>query len=397
MKHLCVLISTVVIYSNASFFIGNSYLENEKFSSGNSKSVFNSNQINNYGTFSEPLDSIVSVPENTNTISNDSINIIPVEPIKTSTDTTGIIQPEPPLIKNDSISLIPAENLIPADSTGLIQMERKLPEDSTGLLRLDSNLVSDSLGLIQPGKNILTDSLSLVPKVQTDTVPRIKFRSVYIDSIEQGNPNFMEKKVLEIKWITEKRDTAIRYKNIMGFNAFYGVYTYGVGFGLFKRLGNDADFIANVNLSYAFDRRTVDDIDSAGNLSALDRESRIYPIVFNVGLEKYFMQNRIDWKIKPVLIFGFAPAIIPVTPNNLTFFKSLKKLQLSYGVGVFAALGFDWQAFNTFGINLTARYSFIPILAGKEIYYYKGFEVKNVGGFYVNLGVTLLQQYFSKD
>jgi hypothetical protein len=200
-----------------------------------------------------------------------------------------------------------------------------------------------------------------------------------------------------MKWITdEKRDTVIRYKNIMGFHTFYGTYSYGLGGGMFLRLSNDADFIANINFAYVFDRRTEGDLDSNGTMQDLERQSRLFSIIFNVGLEKYFMQNRIDWKIKPVLLFGFAPAIVFAAPYSESFFKSIFKSQVSFGVGVFAALGFDWQAFNKVGINLTARYSFIPII-GRDIYYYKGFLVKNVGGFYVNLGFTLLKEYFSKN
>jgi hypothetical protein len=383
MKHLCILILTIVICSNASFISSSPVKKIENPVLLFSEYTLITDSLKSSEESLIPLDSIVTVPGNELIVPKDTTNIIQTELPKLPVDTIGLIQKEPQIIPTDSTGLIQNDTLtVPTDSTGLIQPERIIP--------------GDSIGGLQPGKNTLLDSLNINKNLQKDTIPRIIYRSVYADSIEQGNPNFFPKNVIEIKWISEKRDTVIRYKNILGINTFYGVYTYGLGFGIFKRLSNDADFIANINLSYVFDRRTVEDIDTNSNILALDRESRLYPIVFNVGLEKYFMQNRIDWKIKPVLIFGFAPAIIITTPYQLTFFKSLKKIQLSYGVGVFAALGFDWQAFNKFGINLTARYSFIPVL-GKEIYYYKGFLVKNVGGFYVNLGVTLLQEYFSKN
>jgi hypothetical protein len=352
MKHLCILIISLAIYLNAFFSFSMEKKENLE--------LINSKFTNCLDTIKLNEESLISVDSNVKIPSNEFV--IPK-------DTSNIIQTELPVISSDTIGLIKNEQpLLPLDSTGLIHKEILIP----------------------------ADSLKVIQNVTNDTIQRIIYRSVYADSIEQQNPNFITRKVLEIKWITEKRDTVIRYKNIIGLNLFYGIYTYGFGAGIFKRLSNDADFIANINLSYVFDRRTNEDIDTNMNINTLIKESRMYPIVFNVGLEKYFMQNRIDWKVKPVLIFGFAPAIIPVVPYELTFFKSLKKIQLSYGLGVFAALGFDWQAFRKFGINLTARYSFIPIIAGKDIYYYKGFLVKNIGGFYVNLGVTLLQEYFGK-
>ncbi|MFA5405239.1 MAG: hypothetical protein WC358_09920 [Ignavibacteria bacterium] len=377
MKHLCIFIFSFVIYYNAFFPLTISEVKRE-ITEVNNKSSKLKSDTNELGEI--------------NLISLDSNLIIPENEFITPKDTNNLTQPVITNPINDTIGLIQNEQmLLSDDSTGLIQKEiPNILDDSTKLIQNES--------LITPGDTIKVlqqDSLNINKNLQKDTIPRIQFRSVYVDSIEQGNPNFFTKKVIEIKWISEKRDTVIRYKNIIGFNAFYGVYTYGIGFGIFKRLSNDADFIANINLSYVFDRRSTEDIDSNTIINALDRESRLYPIVFNVGLEKYFMQNRIDWKVKPVLIFGFAPAVILVTPHQLTFFKSLKKIQLSYGIGVFAALGFDWQAFNKFGINLTARYSFIPVI-GNEIYYYKGFLVKNVGGFYVNIGVTLLKEYFSK-
>lgn len=377
MKHLCILIVFSLIHSNAFFSL---YPQEYKYQK---TGVFAS-------TFKIPLDTNKTGEESL--ISIDTLVSLPPTELNLTKDTNATLQSEIPKMQVDTLSLIPQEiTKTPVDSN--FQSEPLLTPTDTGVMQTGKNVVQDSIGLI----GVPSDSLKIIPKVQKDSIPRIEYRSVYADSIELGNPNFFTKQVLEIKWITEKRDTAIRYKNLMGFNVFYGVYTYGLGFGIFKRLGNDADFIANVNLSYVFDRRTSEDIDTNRNITALIKESRMYPIVFNVGLEKYFMQNRIDWKIKPVLIFGFAPAIVPVVPYELTFFKSLKKLQLSYGIGVFAAVGFDWHMFKTVGVNLTARYSYIPILAGKDIYYYKGFLVNNVGGFYVNFGVTLLQQYFSKN
>lgn len=369
MKHLRILVFLFIICISAFFILSFTLIKKRNF---NESKLISSSKLDTNQTPGEsliPIDSIPSIPLKETKIGEDTIKLINIEPVKSSTDSIG-------LIKNEPI-------VSPFDSIGLIQAEIKTPIDSLGLIRKDTNIIADSL--------------NFPLKTREDSIPRIEFRSVYADSIEQGNPNFMQKKVIEIKWISEKRDTAIRYKNIIGANLFYGIYTYGFGAGIFKRLSNDADFIANINLSYGFDNRSNEDIDSNSIYPALYRESRFYPIVFNVGLEKYFMQNRIDWKVKPVLIFGFAPAIIPVVPYELTFFKSLKKIQIAYGLGVFAALGFDWQAFKKFGINLTARYSFIPVIAGKDIYYYKGFLVKNVGGFYVNLGVTLLQEYFSKN
>ena len=382
MKRLCILILTIVICSNASFVSPSQIerLDNPVLLNPEITLIIDSLKSSEESLI--PLDSIITVPGNELTVPKDTTNIIQTEPLKLPADTNDLIQKDPLTIPNDSIGLIQNDSLtVPFDSIGLIQPKKITP--------------GDSIGGLQPDKGTLLDSLNINKKIQNDTIPRIIYRSVYADSVEQGNPNFFTKKVIEIKWISEKRDTVIRYKNIIGINLFYGVYTYGLGFGIFKRLSNDADFIANINLSYVFDRRTVADIDSNSNILALDRESRLYPIVFNAGLEKYFMQNRIDWKIKPVLIFGFAPAVILVTPYQLTFFKSIKKLQVSYGLGVFTAMGFDWHISKKIGINLTARYSFIPVI-GKEIYYYKGFLVKNVGGFYVNLGITLLQEYYSK-
>ena len=108
------------------------------------------------------------------------------------------------------------------------------------------------------------------------------------------------------------------------------------------------------------------------------------------------MQNRTSWKIKPVFIFGFAPALIVVAPYSESFFKSLGKSQLSWGVGVFAHLGFDYQVAQKFGVNLTVKYSFIPVL-GREIYYYKDYLVKNIGSISVNLGFTILKEYYRKN
>lgn len=350
MKHLRILIILFVICSSAFIFLSFTYKKSDNFSFYNLEK-------------SHYLDTIKTEE---GLISIDSIESVPGKELINTKDTSTNTRPESEILINDSIGLIKPEIISPTDSLYLI--EEKFPSDSIFIIQKDIK----------------------------DTIRRIEFRSVYADSIEQGNPNFMPKKILEIKWITEKRDTAIRFKNIIGFDLFYGVYTYGFGFGIFKRLSNDADFVANINLSYVFDRRSKEDIDTNNNMSALDKVSRLYPIVFNVGLEKYFMQNRTDWKVKPILIFGFAPALIPVTPYELTFFKSLKKLKLAYGLGVYAALGFDWQALKRFGFNLTARYSFIPIVINRDIYYYRGFLVKNIGGFYIDLGFTLLQEYYGK-
>ena len=333
------------------------------------------------------------------------VNLVPL--IKEDSSIT--LPTNPSVTPKDSSTQIDTELHVPLlnlnDSTGFLQPEIKIPGDSTGLNKTDKTLITDSLGLIQPEKIITgdsiklktVDSLNLMNKTVKDTTSniRIEYRSVYTDTTDINY--IAPRKIIMFQWITDQnRDTVIRYKNVIGFNLFYGMYTYGFGAGIYKRISNDADFIANLNLSYLFDRRNSSDIDSTGNTAVLDKESRIYPIIINVGLEKYFLQNRTDWKIKPILIFGFAPALVISTPYELTFFRSIKKIQLSYGVGVFAALGFDWQAFRKFGINLTARYSFIPVLAGREVYYNKGFLVKNIGGFYVNLGFTLLKEYFGR-
>ena len=328
-------------------------------------------------------DTLISLPSNNFSDPKDTSDQINSElhiPLITPFDSTGLLQPE---------------KIIPLDSLGLIKTENKNLVDSLGLIQNENSLISDSIGLIQR-ENKKIDSLNIINIRTKDSLEnrRIDFRSVYTDTTDI---NYIPpRKIIMFKWITDNQDTVIRFKNILGFNIFYGYYTYGLGAGIYRRISNDADFIANLNLTYLFDRRTTEDIDSTGNLTVLDKESRLYPIIFNVGLEKYFLQNRTDWKVKPVLLFGFAPAVVISTPYELTFFRSLKKIQLSYGVGVFAALGFDWQAFQKIGINLTARYAFIPVLFGKEIYYYKGFLVKNVGGFYVNLGITLLKEYFGK-
>jgi hypothetical protein len=345
-----------------------------------------------------PVDSITSIPVNQNQNSLDTTGQINNEPIKpilefnnqNFSDSTKLPVNEPVKLNTDtSNTLINEPLIIPADSTGLIQMEKLIPFDSTGFIQNENNIPGDTLGIIKVQK-ITEDSVNVI-KIEK----RIDFRSVYTDSTDINYKP--PRKIIMFQWISdEKRDTVIRYKNIMGFNLFYGIYTYGLGYGLYKRISNDADFIANVNLSYVFDRHSENEIDSSMNVNYLKHESRMYPIIFNVGLEKYFMQNRIDWKVKPILIFGFTPAVIISTPYELSFFSSLKKIQLSYGIGVFAALGFDWQAFKKVGINLTARYSFIPIILGKEIYYYTGFKVKNIGGFYVNLGITLMKEYFGK-
>jgi hypothetical protein len=314
-----------------------------------------------------------------NSPSQDSISLTPINQ-PTTKDTTNQFKVEQPVNINDTSNLLNNVPLVsPTDSSSLIQEEKKIP--------------GDTLKKIQPLINDLPNNIIIIPK---DSISRIEFRSVYADSVEQNNPNFLTRKVLEIKWISDKRDTVIRFKNIVGLNFFYGMYTYGFGGGIYKRLSNDADFIANINFNYIFDNRTPSDLDSNGNLAELEHESRIYSIIFNVGLEKYFLQNRNSWKIKPILIFGFAPAIVFSAPYSLKMFSSFKKMQLSYGIGIFAALGFDYQAFKTFGINLSGRYSFIPVIIGRDVYYYKGFKVKNVGGFYVNLGVSLLKPFFSK-
>lgn len=333
-------------------------------------------------------------------IKQDSLPLLPSNSFSNPKDTSDQINSElhiPLISPFDSTGLLQPDSKLPADSSGLIKNDINIPGDSLGLIQNENLLINDSTGLIQVNKNIISDSINLLLKRNKDSTEnrRIDFRSVYTDTTDI---NYIPpRKIIMFKWITDNQDTVIRYKNILGFNIFYGYYTYGLGVGIYRRISNDADFIANLNLTYLFDRRSSEDVDSTGNMSVLDKESRLYPIIFNVGLEKYFLQNRTDWKIKPVLLFGFAPAIVISTPYELTFFRSLKKIQLSYGVGVFAALGFDWQAFQKFGINLTARYAFIPVLFGKEIYYYKGFLVKNVGGFYVNLGITLLKEYFSKN
>jgi hypothetical protein len=336
-----------------------------------------------------PTDS-VSLIDNNNILGTDSITTVySFKPLQQ--DTTKLKEIELQKNPGDTTNLFKNVPLInPTDSIGLIQVEKKIESDSLKIIQPFDN---DSSMTFQP---LINDSLKIIKVTPKDSIPRMQYRSVYVDSVEQGNPNFMPKKVIEIKWISEKRDTVIRYKNIIGLNLFYGSYIYGFGAGIYKRLSNDADFIANINFDYVFDSRTASDLDSNGNMTDLEHESRIYTITFNVGLEKYFLQNRTSWKIKPVLIFGFTPTIIFSTPYSLKMFQSFKKIQLSYGVGLFAALGFDYQAFNTVGINLTARYAFTPVLFGKDVYYYKGFKVKNVGGFYVNLGVTLLKPYFSR-
>jgi len=333
-----------------------------------------------------PVDSITTIPGNNFTIPVDTVSLIRTQPVDFGlpTDSIKLIRTEP-VLPEDSVKLIRTEPpVIGNDSINALQPVPLIsPEDSTGVLKVEIQNPADSLKRIE----LKRDSVTI----------RYEFRSVYADSVEQGNPNFLPRNVLMIKWITDqKRDTVIRYKNIVGFHAFYGTYNYGIGGGMFIRLSNDADFIANINFNYVIDRRTEGDLDSNGTLRDLERKSRLFTITFNAGLEKYFMQNRIDWKIKPILLFGFAPAIVLAAPYDVSFFKSIFKSQLSFGLGVFAALGFDWQAFKKVGINLTARYAFIPVL-GRDIYYYSGFKVKNLGGIYVNLGVTLLKEYFSKN
>lgn len=380
MKQLRILILFLIIYSIAFLAFSFTFENVGNKRHFNVQSGLKTRHVHTGNKFFPVLDTLEVIPSNEFPVTSDSTELKKSEPEKISTDTIGLINTEPLiLLPDDSLELVKPLKIIPADTIGIPKPEIYIPVDS-----------------LEPFRENIPDSLRLLYEKQSDTNQRIRFRSVYMDSIEQGNPRFSVRKIIMIKWITEKRDTVIRYKNLMGLNVFYGVYTYGFGYVIFKRLSNDADFFAGVNLSYAFDRRTSDDIDTNTGIFTLQKESRMYPIVFNVGLEKYFMQNRVDWKVKPVLIFGFAPAIIPVAPYELSFFSSFKKLQLAYGLGVFAAFGFDWQPFQKFGINLTARYSFIPVIAGKDIYYYKGFHVKNIGGFYVNLGFTLLREYFGK-
>lgn len=381
MSKLSVLIIFVAIYSITSFVSG--------FQDDKEEIIFlDTTELINNNPSQDSIPLIPIIPQ----ISADTNNLIKEEPKIVITDTSNLIKEEPRINITDTSNILNNVPLIsPSDSSTLIQEEKKISMDS---LNKTQPGINDSLNILQP---LVNDSLNIIKAIPKDTIPRIQFRSVYVDSIEQNNPNFLPKSVLEIKWISEKRDTLIRYKNVIGFNLFYGTYTYGFGAGIFKRLGNDADFIANVNLSYIFDRRTASDLDSNGNMADLEHRSRIYSIIFNVGLEKYFLQNRNSWMMKPILIFGFTPAFVFTTPYSLKMFSSLKKMQLSYGIGVFTALGFDYQAFKTFGINLTARYSFIPIIIGNDVYYYNGFKVKNIGGFYVNLGITLLQPYYSKN
>lgn len=364
MKQLGILFLMLVIYPFALFAADSLEVKNES------------------GLLSPSLITDSTIQNNFPLISTDSVITAPVIPFTVPSDTSEKNITEPEILKTDTIN--------PLESVPLI-----VPDDSTAGIKIEVIKFTDSL-TVKTDSLMVLDSLGKV-KIRQDSVPRMEFRSVYVDSIEQGNPNFLPKSVLMIKWITdEKRDTVIRYKNLFGINAFYGSYCYGLGGGMFIRLSNDADFIANINFASVFDRRTEGDLDSTGTLRDLERESRLLTIIFNAGLEKYFMQNRTDWKIKPVLLFGFAPAIVFAAPYERSFFSSIFKSQVSYGLGVFAALGFDWQAFQKFGINLTARYAFIPII-GRDIYYYKGFLVKNVGGFYVNFGVTLLKEYFSKN
>lgn len=380
MKHLRILILLLIIYSTAFLVLSFTFENIGNKMPFNIQSGLKTHTVNSGNEFFPVLDTLEVIPADEFPVLLDSTEVKKTDPVKISTDTIGLINSEPLILPPD-------------DSLELIKPLKKISEDSIGIPKPEIYLPVDSL---EPFREDISDSLKLIYEKQSDTNQRIRFRSVYMDSIEQGNPRFTMRKIMMIKWITEKRDTIIRYKNVMGFNIFYGVYTYGFGYCIFKRLSNDADFFAGVNLSYAFDRRTSDDIDTNSGIFTLEKESRMYPIVFNVGLEKYFMQNRVDWKIKPVLLFGIAPAIIPVAPYELSFFSSFKKLQLAYGLGIFAAFGFDWQAFQKFGINLTARYSFIPVIAGKDIYYYRGFHVKNIGGFYVNFGFTILKEYFGK-
>lgn len=331
-------------------------------------------------SFADSID-VNNVP----TIQADSIPLLEVNPVTVPQDTNRNIELENILNapKDSNVNSNFIDSLlksVPNDTTREVNTELRIPSIRT----YDSASVSsDSINVLLHRNIILEDNR------------RIEFRSVYTDTtdVDYKPP----RKIIVYKWMSDNQDTVIRYKNIIGFYDFYGYYSYGIGANIYKRLSNDADFLAGINLSYTFDRRTSEDLDSTGNPRLLDHESRLYPIIFNAGLEKYFLQNRTDWKIKPILIFGFAPAIIFSTPYESSFFSSLKKIQISYGIGVFGGLGFDWQAFRTVGINLTARYAFIPILFGKEIYYYKGFLVKNIGGIYVNLGFTLLKEYFSKN
>jgi len=312
-------------------------------------------------------------------IPNEQNPLTPVTPENVAKDSSANINIVPLNSNPDTIN--PLQN-IPLIS----------PEDSSGLIRIETRIPQDSLNLLVVPK----DSLK-IENVRKDTIIKYEFRSVYADSIEQGNPNFLPKNVLLIKWITDqKRDTVIRYKNLFGIHMFYGPYTYGLGGGMFYRLANDADFFGNINFSYIIDNRSTGDLDTNGTMQDLDRRSRLFSITFNAGLEKYFLQNRTDWKLKPILLFGFAPAIIIAAPYSYSFFKSIFKSQLSYGVGVFAALGFDYQFGKKIGVNLTARYALIPVL-GREIFYYRGFPIKNIGGIYINLGVTFLKEYFSKN
>jgi hypothetical protein len=385
MRHRSIFLIILLTYPFVSFAENNSWSKPESETKENIKFLDSLEIINLI-----PLDSVATVPGNQNQNLRDTSNQIITEPVKTTTDTNKSLINEPFVIPSDSSGLIQMEKIIPSDSSGLLQNEKIIPLDSAGLIQTEIVNPGDSLALIKIQK-ITEDSLNVI-KIENR---RIEYRSVYTDSTDINYKP--PRKIIMFQWISdEKRDTVIRYKNIIGINLFYGIYTYGFGFGIFRRLSNDADFIANINLSYVFDRHTENEIDSSVAVKTLQHESRMYPIVFNVGLEKYFMQNRIDWKVKPVLIFGFAPTVIITTPYELSLFSSLKKIQLSYGIGVFAALGFDWQAFQKVGINLTARYSFIPVIIGRDIYYYTGFKVKNIGGFYVNLGITLLKEYFGK-
>jgi hypothetical protein len=393
MRHLSIFFIIVLIYPYVSFAEIN-YTPIRESGTEVNVNFLDSLEIINL----IPVDSITPVPGNQINKTLDTTRQITNEPVKpilennfqNFNDTTKQHVNEPTKLITDTNNLLINDPiLIPSDSTGLIQMEKNIPSDSLGLILKENIIPGDTSGLIKVQK-LNEDSVNVI-KIEK----RIEFRSVYTDSTDINYKP--PRKIIMFQWISdEKRDTVIRYKNIMGFNMFYGIYTYGLGFGIFRRISNDADFIANVNLSYVFDRHNENEIDSSMNVTYLRHESRMYPIIFNVGLEKYFMQNRVDWNMKPILIFGFTPAIVITTPYELTFFRSLKKIQLAYGMGVFAAVGFDWQAFKKVGINLTARYSFIPLILGKEIYYYTGFKVKNIGGFYVNLGITLLKEYFGR-
>lgn len=373
MKLRGILFLMILIYPFASF--AENPFTFKYFNFCNSYSFLDSNILDN--NVLVPLDSITN--NNTNPISAPA-DVISINPVSLPKDSISII---PVTIPIDTINLLNSEPVnITADSINALQNVPSVsPTDSAGLIKVEK---------------IPTDSV-IILNTKKDSVARIEFRSVYADSVEQGNPNFLPRNVLIMKWITDdKRDTVIRYKNLIGFHTFYGTYSYGIGGGMFLRLSNDADFIANINFAYLLDKRTESDLDSNGTMQDLERQSRLFSIIFNAGLEKYFMQNRTSWKIKPVILFGFAPAIVFAAPYSESFFKSIFKSQLSFGVGVFAALGFDWQAFNKVGINLTVRYSIIPII-GRDIYYYKGFLIKNIGGINVNLGITLLKEYFSKD